>query len=499
MLTSHSILSRFANRLFGRNTGRNRLRRADLRRRDHAPVYCAAEVMEERALLSAAAVSAVIGVGPMVTVNTSTVDQSGDQIVAGYFKGTQQFDPAGSSAGIVTAGGTGDIYVAKYAADGSFLSVTQMAGASGSSGIAFNVTTDSSGDIYLGGKFSGTVSFGTTVLSASDQDGFVARVSASGNVLWAQAVNGTGAQEVDKVTVDASGNVVAAGYNGSNSQIEKYDSSGTPLWSAQFGSTSGGTATTSGLALDSSGNIYVCGGFTGTVDFNPGAGVKNVTAGPNSNGYVLKLSSSGAFGWVSPFLTQNSSARTGTSQLAIASNGNIVVGGYYRGSVDFDPGNRVRTLPYSTSGSNVYGGGFITTLNSSGSLVRAFQAGDGWSSVGALTLDASDNVYVTGNFQGADTGAPSTEHIGTASFTTMGGVDMFAAKWSSTGVFQWAVTLDGTGSEFASNGINMDSFGNVYISGSTFSPDLYFGGTTAILNNSMPGKSKGFMIKLTQS
>ena len=57
------------------------------------------------------------------------------------------------------------------------------------------------------------------------------------------------------------------------------------------------------MKTDAAGNVYVGGLFRGTLDFNPDPRKTNsVTGGSGDNGYVLKLTAAGAFGWVEPML-----------------------------------------------------------------------------------------------------------------------------------------------------------------------------------------------------
>jgi len=305
-------------------------------------------------------------------------------------------------------------------------------------------------------------------------------VPAAGNEGW-----------VSSVAVDSSGNVLTASSGPPNTaQVEKFSASGSLLWIDQFGSTSGGSADSGSVATDAAGNVYVGGGFSGTVNFNP-SGTHNVTAGPNTNGFVLQLTSAGKFGWVSPFTSQNSAASSSANSLAVDGNGNVDVGGYYVGSVDFSTGRHAVTLPYTVSGGNTYGGGFIVQLNSSGSLVWAQQAGNGWSGVDHLALDSSGNIYVEGTFQGPSTGGPSQTQIGTDTFTCQGSTDIFVAEWSASDTFQWAASIDGS-SEQQPTGIAVDSSGNVDIGGWGSTP-LYYDETNPITLQSGPY----FVIQLT--
>lgn len=51
------------------------------------------------------------------------------------------------------------------------------------------------------------------------------------------------------------------------------------------------------IALDNEGNIYACGQFEGTIDFDPGPGVSNLTSKGFTDIFVLKLDSAGNFLW----------------------------------------------------------------------------------------------------------------------------------------------------------------------------------------------------------
>jgi hypothetical protein len=70
---------------------------------------------------------------------------------------------------------------------------------------------------------------------------------------------------------------------------------GNLAWAKRLGG--GGDDHGNSVAVDGSGNVYTTGYFNGTVDFDPGAGTFTLTAVTNSDIYVSKLSSTGAFIW----------------------------------------------------------------------------------------------------------------------------------------------------------------------------------------------------------
>jgi len=103
-------------------------------------------------------------------------------------------------------------------------------------------------------------------------------------------------------------------------------------------------------AADAKGNVYVLGTFTGTVDFNPAA---NKTFNVNGDDplrepcpFVAKYSASGGLYWVLPF--RGESVGTGfltvpdLQSIAVDSSGSIFLGGRLRGTIDADPGRKVR-------------------------------------------------------------------------------------------------------------------------------------------------------------
>jgi outer membrane protein assembly factor BamB len=98
------------------------------------------------------------------------------------------------------------------------------------------------------------------------------------------------------MTTDVQGNVYMAGFSGEGDPVvAKYSPSGAYIWANDLGPNSG-LSTPVGIAVDGSGNVYTTGGNS----FSSG--------GSNANsyeGYVLKLSSSGAYDWSEPLATAN--------------------------------------------------------------------------------------------------------------------------------------------------------------------------------------------------
>src|SRR5206468_3312337 len=87
---------------------------------------------------------------------------------------------------------------------------------------------------------------------------------------------------------------------------------------------------------DEQGNVYVSGGFHGTVDFDPGPGVYSQTSvGGYYDVFVWKLDSSGSFAWARQMGGSGTDAGT---RPAIDGRGHVYTTGYFSGTADFDPG-----------------------------------------------------------------------------------------------------------------------------------------------------------------
>lgn len=315
----------------------------------------------------------------------------------------------------------------------------------GSHCYGYSTAVDSSGNIYTTGIFSETVDFdpGPGVFNLSGGGGFISKLDVSGNFVWTKAWQGI--------------------------------------------STS--------IKIDSFGDIYVAGTFGGTVDFDPGPNIFNLTS-IGGNGYVSKFDSSGNFIWAGAIGEPNANSGINPTALAIDAAGNIYTTGNYRGAavVDFNPGPGVYNLPNPP---NIYGYYiFISKLNSAGNLLWAKGMGgydsqyNSSNSGTSIAIDASGNVYTTGSFMGTPNFSPLGSNL-----TSSGSRDIFILKLNSYGNFLWVKGAQGNSStNVVGNCLVLDAIGNVYATGTfdgytDFNPGI---GVYAITGNN----SDIFILKL---
>ena len=193
------------------------------------------------------------------------------------------------------------------------------------------------------------------MISNGGRDAFVAKFDNTGSLLWDIPFGGLGTstdEAINAVAVDAANNVYVTGvYYGTidadpsanvahlvaNGQSEvfviKYDATGNLVWAKSMGGTQWEAA--NDLIVDGSGNVYLTGLFYGTSDYDPGAGTTNLVSNGNYDVFVVKLDGNGDLVWANSF---GSSADDFGNSIAVDASGNVIVGGYFQGTVDFDPG-----------------------------------------------------------------------------------------------------------------------------------------------------------------
>lgn len=317
-------------------------------------------------------------------------------------------------------------------------------------------------------------------------------------------IGSTGNDQVVEMEVDASGNVYATGrfsgtvdfdptageYNltaagTADLFVLKTDADGNLLWAVRAGSASGG-APGSAIAVDASGNVYIAGTFNGTVDFDPGPDVFNLSTTVVDDIYVLKLDASGNFGWAVRMGGNDSDLG---SSLALDNAGNVYVTGGFRATADFDPGpgtfNMTALALYDI---------YVVKLSASGTFIWAKQAsGFGSENASDIVIDPSGNVLLTGTFQVTVDFDPGPD---TYSMAPGGGANqIFVWKLSAAGDLMWAKQMGST-SDDSGYAIATDSDGNVYTTG-TFqgTADLDPGAGTANLTSN--GSRDAFVSKLS--
>ncbi len=353
------------------------------------------------------------------------IDSLGNVYVSGPFQSTVDFNPAGGASHTSNAGSANNIFLSKFASDGTFQWVRTW-GPSDGGAESYSIAIDGSDHVYVVGDFSGTTC----------------------------DFNPWGTHDIHTNHPPTPGSPYGTLFD---AYLSKFDSSGNFIWAKTWGGE--GYDDGPGVAVDSLGNIYVGGMYASqTINFDPTGGSGGLGHPAHDSGIVVdvflsKFNSSGIFQWVRTWGGQGVDDVGQTVTVDRADN--VYVGGRF-GCIncDFNP---LGTADLHSSHGSL--DAFISKYNANGNFQWARTwGGTDWDATGGLTTDSSNNVYVTGLFK-------NTVDFGSGSGVSSNGLwDAFLSKFDSTGAFQWARTWGGAGND-GGNKLATDGAGKIHATG----------------------------------
>jgi hypothetical protein len=444
-------------------------------------------------------------------INGVATDASGNVYITGSFVGTATF----GTVSVTGSGSCTEFFLAKYNNSGvaQWVQKSTSNQTSNCSTEGNALAVDVSGNIYATGIFltlpnpSANVVFGSlpslfsypTPTNASDI--FVVKYNSSGVAQWAIREGGEGLSDdvATAITVDASNNIYVAGYFSPNPPavtvgvtigagtfstttalnqgfVAKYNTNGVGQWTQNIDGNQ--YVYGWGVAVDGSSNVYLVGSFNGSAYYN---GVSTPSAG-QFDGFITKFNSAGALQWFKkPGGTGNDYVKGIAINPSDASN-NLYITGSFSSSANFVGAFSTTTL--TSAGSDDI---FVAKYNTGGNVQWVNRAGgsSGSDYGNSITIDASNNVFVAGSFNG--TATFGTLPTVTASANS---VDIFMAKYTTNGTEQFVFKAGGPSYDTGRR-IVVDALNNVYTVG-TFNPTGQFGNTVLM------GTSLGFLMKYSE-
>jgi hypothetical protein len=406
---------------------------------------------------------------------------------------------------------------------------TYLGGAGGSNGRA--IAVDSAGNAYV----TGWAGNGMPMQNAFQRygggvlDAFVTKLNPSGTgLIYSTYLGGKSDDAATGIAVDSSGNAYITGntastnfptmnafqprnhggYNGWDAFVAKLNASGSGLlYSTYLGGSADETDNYFAIAADNSGNAYVS-GYTPSTDFPTTPGAYQTTFTGGDDGFVTKLNTTLAGSASLVYSTYLGSF--GVNSIAVNSQGNAYVAESVYGGTsvtqlksDFSglvyssqafPGGGINAVAVDAYG-YAYAAGysgrqvFVTKLDLAGAPLYSFSfGGDGGDGDygNAIAVDNAGHAYVTG-----ETSSPTFPTVNAFQPAFGGNADAFVTEIDSTQVgsasLVYSSYLGGSNGD-EGHGIAIDSGGNAYVTGITYSRD--FPTTPGAYQSQFPVKSK---------
>lgn len=414
----------------------------------------------------------------------TTVDSFGNVYATGDTQSLTNIATVGSHQ-VTYAGGAQDAFLAKFDSFGTLIWCTYYGGNGNDFGNL--CTIDINGNVSLSGSTTSALS-GVIATPGSHQpthgggwDSYLAMFNSSGIRLWGTYYGGSGNEWSIGCCKDVTGAIYLAGSSSSSNNISsaashqvanaggydaflaKFTNGGIRQWATYYG----GLANDDGYTCtaDALGNVYLIGQTFSSNNISSSGSHQTMYGGTNGSfgdGYIAKFEPSGNRLWSTYY---GGSGADWMFNCAIDAVGDLYIAG-----TTSTPSLGLISTPAAHQTN--YGGGsydaFLLKMNASGvRLWCTFYGGTGTEDYNWCDVDASGNVYLTGNTNTSAAGIISTPCAYQQNYAG-GQLDAYLVKFNTLGARLWGTYYGGTGIEEWST-CSTDGFGNVYLTGRTSS------------------------------
>src|SRR6185436_2531562 len=250
---------------------------------------------------------------------------------------------------------------------------------------ASGVAPDRGGTVYIAGRIEGEATLGTARVTSAGADALVASLDKDGEVTWALALGGPGADEARTV------------------------------------------------AILPEGDLFIVGSFSGTADFDPGPNRTELTSAGATDVFVLRLTPKGELVWA---------RRLGGPQIdtgvdvAVDTRG-VYVAGSFQGTLEAGPSH------LASAGKT---DGFVAKLDLAGAPQWAQRIGGPQEDdARSVAVETGGEIWVAGSFEEKATVGPE----GGAALESAGKTDGVLARLGQDGGVLWSARIGGKGEDAA--------------------------------------------------
>lgn len=263
-----------------------------------------------------------------------TTDLSNNIIFTGKFSDIVDFNPGAGTYNLDAEVPSYSRYYVKWSEAGDFIWAETLIE---NSVIVYDMIADNTGNIFYAGSFTGTadMSPGTTTYELQAEtsggltsDGYIMKMDASGNMIWAKDYGNTASDEIYALYFNSAGDLITGCTTSTATLMKVNPANGIVIWSQLFG------GRIHDLTLDSQEQIYVSCGFSGTVDFDSSPFEVTHTSVGFNDASVIKLTSDGNYLWSAAY---PASSDAKAFEIDVQSNDDIIVAGIFSETLDMDP------------------------------------------------------------------------------------------------------------------------------------------------------------------
>lgn len=341
--------------------------------------------------------------------NSVSIDQNDNIYVTGIFEANLSYSN-NSSTNTLNSLGDFDIFIFKYDPNGNLIWTRQVGDTLKELSPAIHAGKDNS--VYLTASFEGSVDFdwgASTAIKSStgQQDIFISKFDTAGNFTWVKQIEGNDYKYSGGIQADIQGNVYTTGSfassvnfdegntavvktsnGGTDIFIAKYNNQGDLSWVNQIGSFGFDIGTS--LVIDNFSNVYACGSFSASADFDSNNGVLNLNSNGSRDIYLTKLDSNGALSWANSI---GGTALDIVAGIHYGSNDEVLITGRFSNSIDLDPSNG--TSSFSSYG---FSDAFFSRYSTSGINLGNIHIGGLANDFGnAISMNNAGNILVGGS------------------------------------------------------------------------------------------------------
>ncbi len=394
----------------------------------------------------------------------------------------------------------GDVATVKYDSAGVLKWIKTFAGPNGWADEGKDLSLDAAGNIYVTGYLEFSVG----------QKFLTLKYNANGDLIWSRDFNfkPTDYESAVAISIDNSGNVVAAGSSGYTTICDfsciKYDSSGNQLWNRTFNGAEISTDAVNSIAIDKNGNVYAIG--------------KIRVSGLGDNIYLVKYNQAGVQKWVYERGGVNVDIEDAGNAVCTDVSGSVYfTGTMYNGTTQE---RDVYTMKLDSNGAaqwNIHTHSYGGSLNDEGVEIGTDSAGNVYAGFNSESSSTNKNIGVL-KYNSAGTLVWNYGYSGTANDTdvirdmkvdkngnvfilanskvTGEGINILTIKLNSAGTASWVKSYNGSanGNDDARS-IDTDNNGNVYITGCAYNTGT---GSDLVVIKYLPDGTQGWVITKSQ-